>query len=237
MPRKPAYEELKQRIQELEKEVSEFKRTDEALRESEERYRNLFDSVSDFIYTHDLEGRFLTVNRGAAQTLGYTPKDFIGRPVSDFMLPEFHQAFYDEYLPQIKKQGSLNGITEYLAKDGTKHYIEYRSILVRQKGQELCVSGTGRNITDHILGRREVHKLEQQLQQAQKMEAIGTLAGGIAHDFNNLLMGILGNTSLMLLNMDSITSALRKTENHRTTCPTRSRSNETTCGICQGWKI
>lgn len=203
MPRKPTYEELKQRIQGLEKEASEFKRTEEALRESEERYRNLFDIVSDFIYTHDLEGRFLTVNRGAAQTLGYTPKDFIGRPISDFMLPEFHQAFYDEYLLQIKKQGSLNGVTEYLAKDGTKHYIEYRSILVRQKGQELCVSGTGRDITDRILGRREVRKLERQLQQAQKMEAIGTLAGGIAHDFNNLLMGILGNTSLMLLDMDS----------------------------------
>ena len=203
MPRKPTYEKLEQRIQELEKEASEFKRAEEALRESEERYRNLFDTVSDFIYTHDLEGRFLTINRGAAQTLGYTPEDFIGRPISDFMLPEFHQAFYDEYLPQIKKQGSLNGVTEYLAKDGTKHYIEYRSILVRQKGQELCVSGTGRDITDHILGRREVRKLEQQLQQAQKMEAIGTLAGGIAHDFNNLLMGILGNTSLMLLDMDS----------------------------------
>ena len=203
MPRKPTYEELEQRIKALKEEASEFKRAEEALRESEEKYRNLFDIVSDFIYTHDLEGRFLTINRGAAKTLGYTPEDFNGRPISDFMLPEFHQAFYDEYLPQIKKQGSLNGVTEYVAKDGTKHYIEYRSILVRQKGQELCVSGTGRDITDRILGRREVHKLEQQLQQAQKMKAIGTLAGGIAHDFNNLLMGILGNTSLMLLDMDS----------------------------------
>jgi PAS domain S-box-containing protein len=202
MPRKPTYEELEQRIQALKKEVSELKRAEEALRESEKKYRNLFDIISDFIYTHDLEGRFLTINRGAAQTLGYTPKDFIGRPISDFMLPESRQAFYDEYLPQIKKQGFLNGVAEYVAKDGTNHYIEYRSILVGQKGQALCVSGTGRDITDRILGRREVHKLERQLQQAQKMEAIGTLAGGIAHDFNNLLMGILGNTSLMLLEMD-----------------------------------
>jgi len=202
MTRKPTYEELEQKILELEKEASEFKRAEEALRESEVRYRNLFDIVNDFIYTHDLEGRFLTLNRGAAQTLGYAPEDLIGRPVTDFMLPEFHQAFYEEYLPQIKKQGSQNGVTEYVAKDDTKHYIEYRNVLVRQKGLELCVSGTGRDITDRILGQREVHKLEQQLQQAQKMEAIGTLAGGIAHDFNNLLMGILGNTSLMLLEMD-----------------------------------
>ena len=202
MPRKPTYEELEQKIHALKKQVSGFKRTEEALRESEKKYRNLFDIISDFIYTHDLEGRFLTINRGAAQTLGYTPEDFIGRPISDFMLPESRQAFYDEYLPQIKKEGFLNGVAEYVAKDGTNHYIEYRSILVRQNDRPLCVSGTGRDITDRILGRREVHKLERQLQQAQKMEAIGTLAGGIAHDFNNLLMGILGNTSLMLLEMD-----------------------------------
>jgi len=202
MPRKPTYEELEQKIHALKKQVSGFKRTEEALRESEKKYRNLFDIISDFIYTHDLEGRFLTINRGAAQTLGYTPEDFIGRPISDFMLPESRQAFYDEYLPQIKKEGFLNGVAEYVAKDGTNHYIEYRSILARQNDRPLCVSGTGRDITDRILGRREVHKLERQLQQAQKMEAIGTLAGGIAHDFNNLLMGILGNTSLMLLEMD-----------------------------------
>ena len=110
MPRKPTHEELEQRIQELEKEISKFKRAEEALRESEEKYRNLFDIVSDFIYTHDLEGRFLTINRGAAHTLGYTPEDFIGRPISDFMLAESRQAFYDEYLPQIKKQDSLNGV-------------------------------------------------------------------------------------------------------------------------------
>ena len=54
MPRKPTYEKLEQKIQELEKEASEFKRAEEVLRESEERYRNLFDIVSDFIYTHDL---------------------------------------------------------------------------------------------------------------------------------------------------------------------------------------
>ena len=93
-------------------------------------------------------------------------------------------------------------MTQYLAKDGKKHYIEYRSLMVKQEGQEPYVSGIGRDITDRILSQGEVKKLERQLQQAQKMEAIGTSAGGIAHDFNNLLMGILGNTSLMLLDMD-----------------------------------
>ncbi len=173
------------------------------MRESEERYRNLFNNISDFIYTHDLEGRFLTVNRAASQTLRYTPEELLGRPITDFMLPEYRAAFHEEYLTEIKNKGSLDGVSKYLAKDGTEHYIEYRNVLVEQEGQEPFVYGSGREITERILSQREVHKLERQLHHSQKMEAIGTLAGGIAHDFNNLLMGILGNASLVLLDIDS----------------------------------
>ena len=193
-----ARDELEKRVEER---TDELTRTNALLRKSEEKYRNLFDNISDFIFTHDLEGRFLTVNRVAAKTLGYTPEDLIGRPISDFMLPEYRQTFYEEYLAQIKQEGSLDGVLKYLARDSSQHYIEYRNVLVDQEGKEPYVSGIGRNVTDRILNRREVRKLEQQLQHAQKMEAIGTLAGGIAHDFNNLLMGILGNTSLMTLDM------------------------------------
>lgn len=193
---------LRKRIRTLQSLAGSHKESRDALRERDERYRSLFDNIRDFVYTHDLEGRFLTINRLAAQTIGYTPQELIGLPISDLMLSEHRRAFFEEYLPQIKAQGFFNGVTQYLAKNGEKHYIEYRSLMVKQKGQQPYVSGIGRDITDRILSRGEVKKLEQQLQQAQKMEAVGTLAGGIAHDFNNLLMGILGNTSLMLLEMD-----------------------------------
>jgi len=176
--------------------VTERKSARLALHESEKKYRDLFDTISDFIYTHDLEGHFVTVNRAAAETLGYIPKDLIGRPISDFMFPEYRHAFYEEYLPRIKRDGALDGITKYLAHDGSTHYIEYRSVLVNQNGRNPVVSGSGRNITDRILAQREVSRLEQQLQQAQKMEAIGTLAGGVAHDFNNILAAIIGYTEL-----------------------------------------
>lgn len=181
--------------------VTERKSARLALHRSEKKYRDLFDTISDFIYTHDLEGHFVTVNRAAARTLGYTPQDLIGRPISDFMFPEYRQAFYEDYLPSIRRKGALNGITKYLAKDGSTHYIEYRSVLVEQEGRNPLVSGSGRNITDRILAQREVSRLEQQLQQAQKMEAIGTLAGGVAHDFNNILAAIIGYTELACLQL------------------------------------
>jgi PAS domain S-box-containing protein len=183
--------------EDLKSQIGERERVEEALRVSERRYRNLFDSISDFIYTHDLEGRFLTVNRATAQTLGYTSSELIGRPVSDFMLPKYRQAFRHQYLEQIKKRGFFTGVSRYVSSDGTHHYVEYRNILVRQDGNEPYVSGVGRDITERIEAEIEVGKLEQQLFQSQKMEAIGTMAGGVAHNFRNILAVVSMNSELI----------------------------------------
>ncbi len=128
--------------------VSERKQAAEALVESEERYRRLFDTISDFIYTHDLRGRFLTINRRAANALGYAPEEILGRPISDFMLSQFRQAFYEEYLPQIKNEGVVEGVSIYRAKDGSPRYIEYRNTLIEPEDREPYVSGSGRDITE-----------------------------------------------------------------------------------------
>jgi two-component system cell cycle sensor histidine kinase/response regulator CckA len=183
--------------EDLKSQIGERERVEEALRVSERRYRNLFDSISDFIYTHDLEGRFLTVNRATAQTLGYTSSELIGRPVSDFMLPKYRQAFRHQYLEQIKKRGFFTGVSRYVSSDGTHHYVEYRNILVRQDGNEPYVSGVGRDITERTEAEIEVGKLEQQLFQSQKMEAIGTMAGGVAHNFRNILAVVSMNSELI----------------------------------------
>jgi len=194
---------------ELELEVEERKQAEETLRESEERYRELINSITDFIYSHDLEGRFITVNRAAAETLGYIPKDLIGRPISDFMLPKYRQAFKEEYLQQIKEKGSIDGVTIYLAKDRSKHYIEYRNVLVRQEGMEPFISGSGRDITEKVFSERKVQRLQEQLQRSQKMEALGLMAGGIAHDLNNILSGIVSYPDLLLMDLPE-DSPLRK---------------------------
>lgn len=181
------------------KDVTQFKGTQEELRRSEKRYRDLFNSVSDLIYTQDLEGHFLSANRAMTEIFGYELEEFIGHKTTDFMKPELRPLFYTEYIERIKKQGHNEGVTSYFGRDGRKIYLEYRSRLIKPGIGEPYITGIGRDVTERILAEKEIKKLNKQMLQAQKMEAVGTLAGGIAHDFNNLLQGILGFTQMLLM--------------------------------------
>lgn len=303
--------------------ITERKLAELARQDSEEKYRNLFENTSDFIYTQNLDGIFISVNPAICTALGYASDEIVGRPVTDFMLAEHREAFYNTYLAQLIKKGLHNGITVYLSREGKKIYTEYRSFLVSKDGAPLHISGTGRDVTsqrqanlalleseeryrmvfnespdaitiselatasyidvndgfctmtgytrEDVVGKtlgelnlfydpqdreryleimgehgkvdqfeirfrikdgsvkntlfsarkirfagidclavvvrdvtplkkaeRERSRLEEQLQHAQKMEAVGTLAGGIAHDFNNILAMVMGYGELAM---------------------------------------
>ena len=113
------------------RDITERRRTEEALRDSERRYRDLFDSITDMIYTQDLQGRFLSANQATASIFGYPPSELLGREGSQFMLPEYREAFETEYLPTLLREGFMSGLSQYLDARGQRHYIEYRSTLVR----------------------------------------------------------------------------------------------------------
>ena len=141
-------------------------------------------------------------NEAACEIHGYTREELVGTPISDIdrgLNNEQVRALID----RVMAGESLLFVTKHLKKDGTTFPIEVScKLLDIAEGPPLIIS-IERDLTKRKRAEEEKIKLQDQLQQAQKMEAVGTLAGGIAHDFNNLLMAIQGRASIMLMNKDS----------------------------------
>ncbi|KMY65764.1 hypothetical protein AAU61_20225 [Desulfocarbo indianensis] len=190
----PLYDATGKRVGAIEslRDITQIKKGEEAFRASEQRFRDLFDSINDLIYSQDLEGRFLSLNQAVARVFGYSVEELKGKKASEMMLPQHRQGFEEVYLARIMKDGRFEGVSQYLTKQGKVRYLEYRSTLVTPEDGEPYISGTGRDVTDRALAEREMKHLQRQLQHAQKMQAIGTLAGGVAHDFNNILQAMNG---------------------------------------------
>ncbi|MFH1489688.1 MAG: PAS domain S-box protein, partial [Pseudomonadota bacterium] len=188
--------------------ISERKRAETALRDSEKRYRILFESAGDGIYVHDLDGNILDVNQMQCERLGYSREEYLDLNLRDII--EIKTAdLIPERIKQAKEYGHIVMESVNIRKDGTRLPIETNSSFFEYKGKPALLAII-RDISRRKAAEKERMKLEAQLRQAQKMEAIGTLAGGIAHDFNNLLMGIQGNASLLPFDLDPNNSEYEK---------------------------
>jgi PAS domain S-box-containing protein len=192
------------RIAGIAEDITERKQAEVALRESEERFRELAELMPETVFEVDLEGKLQFVNRNAFNNFGYTQQDLKkGLSSFDMIIPKDRERA-GENVAKIMS-GEKSGINEYTAlrKDGGIFPVMIHSAPIFKEGKPVGLRGFIVDITARKKAEEERRKLEVQFQQAQRFEALGTLAGGIAHDFNNLLMNIQGNTSLMLFEIES----------------------------------
>ena len=193
---------------ELEKVVVNFvditsqKQAEEAMRESEKKYRRIFENIQDVYYDSSLDGTILEISPSIENISQYKRKELIGKSLYDIYTDPKAR---DEFLKLILDKGKVNDFEISLTdKDGSQHPCSITTLLVKdEQNNPIKLVGSMRDISERKQNEEERKKLKAQLQQAQKMEAMGTLAGGIAHDFNNLLMAIQGRTSIVLMNKDS----------------------------------
>jgi len=174
--------------------VTERKRAEAALCESERRYRELFENANDIIYTIDLAGNFTSINRAGERIIGYSREEILKMNLSQLVKPGQFEVFQQTLERKLAGEELTTYELEIIARDGHKVALEVSTRLIYQEGKPVGVQGIGRDVTER-------KNLEAQLRQAQRMESIGTLAGGVAHDFNNILTGIIGFSELAMLNL------------------------------------
>jgi PAS domain S-box-containing protein len=170
--------------------ISERRKAEEALRQNEERYRSLFELSSDAILLVHPEGEIIDANRACSQLLGAPLEDVIGADVMEFYANPIDRQ---EFRRRIHRDGSVKQFEwRVRRRDGSERQCVLHSTLWTDKdGNVVAYVSSARDVT-------EARILEKQLFQAQKMEAIGTLAAGVAHDFNNILQVALGYSELIL---------------------------------------
>jgi two-component system cell cycle sensor histidine kinase/response regulator CckA len=178
------------------RDVSERKRADRALRESEERYRDLFDNASDLVCMVAPDGSLLYVNKAWQQGTGYSEDEIARTQLLDIVHPE-NRGQFSEVLRRVLAGERLDHVELVLVpKDGTPITVEGNLSCTFKDGQPSVVRGIYRDITER-------KRVEEQLRRAERMQAAGKLAGGVAHEVNNMMTGVIGFSEFVLRSFES----------------------------------
>ncbi|RJQ65631.1 MAG: PAS domain S-box protein [Desulfobacteraceae bacterium] len=183
------------------RDITREKLTAQALQESEKRYRDLYNNTPVMLYSLDREGRVTSVSNLWLEIMGYKREEVIGRHAFDFLAPESRREARESLFPHFYKSGQMRSQPcQFVTKSGGRREVLLSAIAQRDaEGEYDGALAFVIDVTQTKEAEKDQRRLTTRLQQAQKMEAIATLAGGIAHQFNNALAVILGNIELIYM--------------------------------------
>jgi PAS domain S-box-containing protein len=167
--------------------------SEQALRESEERFRSVVENASDLITVLTADGVIEYESPSLERLLGWRPEELIGKQLMDYVHPDDVTLLSEAIAKRLADPSTVNAPTEFRARarDGSWHVLAVTSRVSRSETGSVTLVATSRDVTERRL-------LEDQLRQAHRLESVGRLAGGVAHDFNNLLTVIGGRAHLLL---------------------------------------
>lgn len=186
------------------RDIENRKQAERALRDSEEKYRTILETIEDVYYEVDVHGNFRFLNDSAVKTFGYNKEELIGRNYRDFMTWT-DAAKADELFTRVYRTGEPVKAYDlkFVTADGAERHIEISVSAVPGSGRAAGFRGICRDVTQR-------KRAEEELLKLQKLESIGVLGGGIAHDFNNILTAIQGNISVAKLHLNPDEKAFEK---------------------------
>jgi len=173
-------------FQSVGRDITERKRAEEALRESEEKYRTILENIEDGYYEVDLAGNLTFFNDSLCRMLGYPPDELVGLNNREFMDDETARSVY-QIFSEVSRTGKPAKAVDWelVRKDKDRRFIEASvSLISDSTGKPVGFRGVARDVTER-------KQTEQKLRRQERLAAVGQLAGGIAHDFNNLLTTIM----------------------------------------------
>ncbi len=181
--------DLSETVHALQVEVDERQRVEQALRESERRYRDLVDSSRGLICIHDLDGTVLSVNPAAARLLGYTAAELVGRNLREILAPSV-QPLFPQYLERIRQAPADEGVMRVVTRAGEERLWAYSNVRYEEPGRPPYVLGHAQDIT-------ALKRAEHLARQAEALRSVAQLANAAAHEINNPLAIVAGQLEML----------------------------------------
>jgi PAS domain S-box-containing protein len=178
----------------LKREIMERHNSGEELRISEHHNRDIIEKSLGFICTHKLDGTLLSINPAAANSLGYSPNEMIGKKISDFMLPSAGR-FFNGYLNKIQKKRELSGTFEVIGKSGVKRIWDYNNTLYEKNGEESYILGHAVDVTDRNRIEKELKNARNAAIESARIKA--EFLANMSHEIRTPMNGVLGMTELL----------------------------------------